>query len=147
MFLQLARPLGIVRRVAPRIQCNFHYAAVIRNAEAATSEKGKNEPHHGRRSVCHCTQWIYWLIESVKPAASRPASSVPKGTVLKGINYLKDGKDPVALDDSEYPDWLWDLLDEKKQKQKTTRPSNRQYHRKKNREAIKAMNFMKDKKT
>ncbi|CDH55475.1 hypothetical protein RO3G_15550 [Lichtheimia corymbifera JMRC:FSU:9682] len=123
MFLQLARPLGIVRRVAPRIQCNFHYAAVIRNAEA-TSEK-----------------------ESVKPASSRPASSVPKGTVLKGINYLKDGKDPVALDDSEYPDWLWDLLDEKKQKQKTTRPSNRQYHRKKNREAIKAMNFMKDKKT
>lgn len=67
--------------------------------------------------------------------------------MLKGINYLKDGKDPVALDDNEYPDWLWDLLDEKKQKQKTSKPSNRQYHRKQNRETIRAQNFMKNKKT
>ena len=83
---------------------------------------------------------------AAKPAAGRQPSSVPKGQTLTGINFLKDGKDPVALDDTEYPDWLWDLLDEKKQKQKTTKPNNRQYHRKKNREAIKAMNFMKDKK-
>ncbi|GAN10568.1 conserved hypothetical protein [Mucor ambiguus] len=76
----------------------------------------------------------------------RKPSSAPKGTVLKGIQYLKDKQDPVALDDSEYPEWLWDLLDEKKQKQKTTKPVNRQYHRKQSREAIKAMNFMKDKK-
>lgn len=65
---------------------------------------------------------------------------------MKGIQYLKDKQDPVALDDSEYPDWLWDLLDEKKLKQKATKPVNRQYHRKQSREAIKAMNFMKDKK-
>lgn len=84
---------------------------------------------------------------SVAPAPQRQPSSVPKGTVLKGINYLKDGKDPVALDDNEYPDWLWDLLDEKKQKQKTSKPSNRQYHRKQNRETIRAQNFMKNKKT
>ena len=83
---------------------------------------------------------------AAKPAAGRQPSSVAKGQTLTGINFLKDGKDPVALDDSEYPDWLWDLLDEKKQKQKTSKPNNRQYHRKKNREAIKAMNFMKDKK-
>ena len=75
------------------------------------------------------------------------ASSVPQGTVLKGINYMKEGKDPIALDDSEYPEWLWDLLDEKKQKQKSSKPSNRQYHRKQNRDAIRASNFMKDKKT
>jgi large subunit ribosomal protein L54 len=66
--------------------------------------------------------------------------------VLKGIQYLKDKPDPVALDDAEYPEWLWDLLDEKKQKQKTSKPTHRQYHRKQSREAIKAMNFMKDKK-
>ncbi|KAI7901547.1 mitochondrial ribosomal protein L37-domain-containing protein [Cokeromyces recurvatus] len=77
---------------------------------------------------------------------TRAPSSVPKGTVLKGIQYLKDKPDLMALDDSEYPDWLWDLLDEKKQKQKTAKPTNRQYHRKQNRDAIKAMNFMKDKK-
>ncbi|KAI8147101.1 mitochondrial ribosomal protein L37-domain-containing protein [Fennellomyces sp. T-0311] len=107
-----------VRRIAPRIS-QFHSATAIRNAN--TPEKDTK--------------------------AARQPSSVPKGQTLTGINFLKDGKDPVALDDNEYPDWLWDLLDEKKQKQKTTKPTNRQYHRKKNREAIKAMNFMKDKKT
>ncbi|GAA5799165.1 mitochondrial ribosomal protein L37-domain-containing protein [Helicostylum pulchrum] len=77
---------------------------------------------------------------------TKKPSSVPQGTVLKGLQFLKDGQDPVALDDSEYPEWLWDLLDEKKMKQKTKKPVNRQYHRKQSREAIKAMNFMKDKK-
>ncbi|CAO3697152.1 unnamed protein product [Umbelopsis ramanniana] len=88
--------------------------------------------------------------ESAPAAGSKKAaiaSSVPQGTVLKGINYMKEGKDPIALDDSEYPEWLWDLLDEKKQKQKSSKPSNRQYHRKQNRDAIRASNFMKDKKT
>ncbi|KAI9205097.1 mitochondrial ribosomal protein L37-domain-containing protein [Polychytrium aggregatum] len=42
-----------------------------------------------------------------------PASSCAKGTVMKGLNILKDGKDPVAKDDSEYPEWLWRLLDPK----------------------------------
>ncbi|KAF7724530.1 hypothetical protein EC973_000907 [Apophysomyces ossiformis] len=82
-----------------------------------------------------------------KTTPARKPSAAPKGTVLKGINFLKDGKDPVALDDAEYPDWLWDLLDEKKQRQKTSKSTHRQYHRKQNRDAIKAMNFMKDKKT
>ncbi|KAG0177812.1 39S ribosomal protein L37, mitochondrial [Apophysomyces sp. BC1034] len=84
---------------------------------------------------------------AAKPTSARKPSSAPKGTVLKGINFLKDGKDPVALDDAEYPDWLWDLLDEKKLKQKTSKPTHRQFHRKQNRDAIKAMNYMKDKKT
>ena len=30
---------------------------------------------------------------------------------MKGINYMKNGKDPIALEDHEYPDWLWTLLD------------------------------------
>lgn len=80
------------------------------------------------------------------PINTKKPSSVPKGTVLNGLQYLKDGQDPVALDDSEYPEWLWELLDEKKLKQKTSKPVNRQYHRKQSREAIKALNFMKDKK-
>jgi large subunit ribosomal protein L54 len=44
----------------------------------------------------------------------RSESSVAKGTVLKGINVLKAGSDPIAKDDHEYPDWLWRLLDKKK---------------------------------
>lgn len=40
-------------------------------------------------------------------------STVPAGTVLKGINYLKNKSDPVAMEDSEYPPWLWDILKSK----------------------------------
>ena len=37
-------------------------------------------------------------------------SSTPAGTPLKGLNFLKSRSDPVALEDSEYPTWLWDIL-------------------------------------
>ncbi|OMJ08813.1 54S ribosomal protein L37, mitochondrial [Smittium culicis] len=39
-------------------------------------------------------------------------SSVAKGTVLKGINYKVDQPEIIAMEDSEYPDWLWKLLDQ-----------------------------------
>jgi hypothetical protein len=37
-------------------------------------------------------------------------SSVPAGTPLKGLNYMKDKPDPLAMEDEEYPDWLWNIL-------------------------------------
>ena len=37
-------------------------------------------------------------------------SSTPAGTPLKGLNFLKSRSDPIALEDSEYPSWLWDIL-------------------------------------
>lgn len=43
-------------------------------------------------------------------------SSVPAGTPLKGLNFLKDRTDPVALADDEYPDWLWTLLSRQEKK-------------------------------
>lgn len=42
----------------------------------------------------------------------RKASCVPAGMPLKGISYLKNGSDPIAEADSEYPSWLWACLDE-----------------------------------
>ncbi len=39
-------------------------------------------------------------------------SSVPAGTPLKGLGYLKNKDPPVALEDHEYPAWLWTLLDQ-----------------------------------
>ncbi|WPG97990.1 Hypothetical protein R9X50_00077300 [Acrodontium crateriforme] len=42
-----------------------------------------------------------------------PLSSVPAGTVLKGLNFLKNKTDPVALEDAEYPAWLWKVLEKK----------------------------------
>ena len=45
-----------------------------------------------------------------------PRSSVPAGTILKGLNYFKGRDGPVAKDDSEYPSWLWGLLSPTKAK-------------------------------
>ncbi|XP_076891237.1 large ribosomal subunit protein mL54-like [Bidens hawaiensis] len=36
-----------------------------------------------------------------------------KSTTVVGANILKDGTDPKILPDSEYPEWLWHLLDKK----------------------------------
>lgn len=52
------------------------------------------------------------------PSAPKVPSSVAAGTVLKGCNVRKNGQDPVALEDSEYPQWLWDILDPAAQKAK-----------------------------
>lgn len=43
-------------------------------------------------------------------------SSVPAGTPLKGLNFMKSGSDPVALEDHEYPSWLWDILKKEEKK-------------------------------
>lgn len=45
-----------------------------------------------------------------KPKAERPPSSCPAGTKMNGLNYFKNKPDVFAKEDSEYPDWLWDLL-------------------------------------
>ncbi|WEW58575.1 hypothetical protein PRK78_004043 [Emydomyces testavorans] len=49
---------------------------------------------------------------ATKPAASsKVTSSVVAGTRLLGLNYLKNKPEVLAMDDNEYPDWLWNLLD------------------------------------
>ncbi|KAI8324788.1 hypothetical protein GQ54DRAFT_295943 [Martensiomyces pterosporus] len=72
----------------------------------------------------------------------RAPSIATHGTVLKGLNIYKDGKDPVALKDEEYPDWLWTLLDEVPEESMDERA--RQRHQRSR--AIKESNFMKSKK-
>ncbi|KZO98668.1 hypothetical protein CALVIDRAFT_535273 [Calocera viscosa TUFC12733] len=47
-----------------------------------------------------------------KPKVKAPLSSCPSGTVLAGIQYLKDAPPLVAAEDTDYPAWLWTLLDE-----------------------------------
>ncbi|GKV41318.1 hypothetical protein SLEP1_g48866 [Rubroshorea leprosula] len=46
------------------------------------------------------------------PKASTLSEEV-KSTTVVGANILKDGADPKLLPDSEYPDWLWHLLDKR----------------------------------
>lgn len=45
--------------------------------------------------------------------SNQAKSSVAAGTVLN-LKIRKNGDEPVALEDSEYPEWLWDSLDKKK---------------------------------
>lgn len=45
-------------------------------------------------------------------SAAKITSSVPAGTRLAGLNYFKNKPEVVAMEDSEYPDWLWDLLED-----------------------------------
>lgn len=50
-------------------------------------------------------------------AADAPKASIldkeVKSTTVVGANILKDGADPKILSDSEYPDWLWHLVDKR----------------------------------
>lgn len=48
-------------------------------------------------------------------AADAPKASIlskeVKSTTVVGANILKEGADPKIMADSEYPDWLWHLID------------------------------------
>lgn len=44
-------------------------------------------------------------------------SSCKAGTVLN-LKMRKSGDEPVALEDHEYPEWLWDSLDKAKMEEK-----------------------------
>ncbi|QSZ33194.1 hypothetical protein DSL72_002780 [Monilinia vaccinii-corymbosi] len=48
-----------------------------------------------------------------KKSVPLPTSSVPAGTILRGLNFLKGRDEPVALKEEEYPEWLWHCLDAK----------------------------------
>ncbi|KAI4723514.1 hypothetical protein E4T48_00065 [Aureobasidium sp. EXF-10727] len=50
---------------------------------------------------------------SAEKAAPTIKSSVTAGTPLKGLNFVKGKNDPVALEDAEYPSWLWGILKKK----------------------------------
>jgi len=48
-----------------------------------------------------------------KSATELPVSITAAGTALTGINYIKGKPDPIALEESEYPEWLWRVLEGK----------------------------------
>ncbi|KAG0042463.1 39S ribosomal protein L37, mitochondrial [Gryganskiella cystojenkinii] len=81
------------------------------------------------------------------PKVKRAASSAPEGSVLKGINFMKDGKDPLALADDAYPEWLWEINDPEVRKARVADPLDKKHHKEARRQAIKADNFIRDRKT
>ncbi|OLY78478.1 54S ribosomal protein L37, mitochondrial [Smittium mucronatum] len=69
-------------------------------------------------------------------------SSVPKGMALKGLNFKADQPEILALDDSEYPPWLWTLLEPTTDENIT----DKALHKRENKKLIKQSNFLKSKK-
>ncbi|KIW22569.1 uncharacterized protein PV07_10854 [Cladophialophora immunda] len=44
----------------------------------------------------------------------KPKSSIPGGKELRGLGYTKAKPKVLAMEDDEYPEWLWKLLDQKR---------------------------------
>ncbi|CAE6411038.1 unnamed protein product [Rhizoctonia solani] len=101
---------------------------------------------HAYRHRCQ-TLGIRFSSSSAENATSAPTaapskaaiSSCPASTNLSGLTWLKGQPPVLALEDSEYPGWLWTLLDEKKPGDGTSKAERR----KQNRDKIKLQNFMK----
>lgn len=56
------------------------------------------------------------LVRSFATSTRLSQSSCKAGTVLN-LKIRKSGNEPVALEDSEYPEWLWDMLNKEKKEQ------------------------------
>jgi large subunit ribosomal protein L54 len=48
--------------------------------------------------------------KAAKKVERHPSSCEP-GAKLIGLNYFKNKPDLIAMEDEEYPEWLWTLLD------------------------------------
>ena len=77
----------------------------------------------------------YSVIQAdVRRKKDKVKSICEAGTVMKGLNIMKSGTDPVALPEEEYPPFLWTLLE-------TDNIGDRKEARKANRAQIKRKNF------
>ncbi|CAH6722285.1 54S ribosomal protein L37, mitochondrial [[Candida] jaroonii] len=56
------------------------------------------------------------IVRSFATSTRLSQSSCKAGTVLN-LKIRKSGNEPVALEDSEYPEWLWDMLNKDKKEQ------------------------------
>ncbi|KAI9013103.1 mitochondrial ribosomal protein L37-domain-containing protein [Gaertneriomyces semiglobifer] len=82
-------------------------------------------------------------VETTKNLGPPQPSSCPPGTVMTGLNIMKNGKDPVALADDAYPDWLWSLLEPKKSEWSPEEQLSQKYLRTVTKDKIKANSLAK----
>lgn len=84
------------------------------------------------------------LLQQEKAIISGIKSLCPAGTPLN-LQIKKSGKEITALEDSEYPEWLWTVLDQKAQEKKLSEDPlklRKKQMRKANRKHIKQNNFL-----
>ncbi|KZL70139.1 ribosomal protein subunit L37, partial [Colletotrichum tofieldiae] len=112
----LRRASALPRLQAPRAAAvlairPFSLSAPSRNAAAAADDGTKTK-------ATEVPPNLSTLKHDAPPP--EPISSCPAGTVLNGLNYFKGRTDPVALRDEEYPEWLWTVLESKKETVEST---------------------------
>ncbi|KAF2118466.1 mitochondrial ribosomal protein L37-domain-containing protein [Lophiotrema nucula] len=98
-------------------------APVNTTATSPAPRQDSGSPSHSRpaaTSTSAAQPFSEPLTPSAKPEKPKQTpivkSSVPAGTPLKGLNFLKNKEDPIAMADDEYPSWLWDILKSQEKK-------------------------------
>ncbi|KAH7123761.1 mitochondrial ribosomal protein L37-domain-containing protein [Dendryphion nanum] len=116
-------------RVLPQAHRSLSTTSSLLNATPITSAS-QPAPRQGSPSSSHTppaatsTSAAQPFSAPLTPSPPKPApksqplvkSSMPAGTPLKGINFEKNKTDPIALEDHEYPDWLWTVLERQEKK-------------------------------
>lgn len=100
-----------------------------------------------RLSASSLRQTVRFYASDAPASAKKPSieSIAPAGTVLKGLNIRKKGTDVIALKEEEYPEWLWEVLDDRVQAKKLEQNPDAAAHKSRratNRQKIKGDNFL-----
>ncbi|KAK6501750.1 hypothetical protein TWF481_009577 [Arthrobotrys musiformis] len=96
------------------IQCTFRHG--FRSTRAIAPRLSVPLIIPGRRFISTSTPSPKEKTSDAPATTEKPkvVSMTPAGTVMKGINFNKKLKDPIALPDEEYPAWLWTVLEDRR---------------------------------
>ncbi|KAI1640526.1 mitochondrial ribosomal protein L37-domain-containing protein [Biscogniauxia mediterranea] len=107
-----ALALPVRRSTIAAVVRPFSSTLANRSAAAPTPASPEPEPEPATSDAAQPPPPSFGTADSAEGAAPKAAlSSCPEGSILVGLNYFKNRTDPVALADSEYPEWLWRCLD------------------------------------
>ena len=136
-----SRPMSLLRTL-PRFRlANACWQSRRLYATNETPSK-KPEPEDDLSECMHAFPTMRAL--TVSQTSQDPAKSCcPDGTVLVGLNWLKDQEAVTAKPDDAYPEWLWKILEPKPiPKDGPGGKGERVLMRKQNRARIREQNFM-----
>ncbi|KAF2739299.1 hypothetical protein EJ04DRAFT_540924 [Polyplosphaeria fusca] len=94
----------------------------LRNTTAAAPAAGKGDARTSPAATSTSAAQPFNEPLTPSPKKEQPKqlpvikSSIPAGTPLKGLNFIKNQADPVAMEDHEYPSWLWEILKSQEKK-------------------------------
>ncbi|KAI1329656.1 mitochondrial ribosomal protein L37-domain-containing protein [Xylariaceae sp. FL0255] len=108
-----ARTLPIRTTTTNLTSRSISLTATRQNA-TPTDTPASSDPTAAAADAASTTTTTTTTTEAGAGAGANNISTCIEGTVLKGLNYFKNRTDPVALEDSSYPPWLWQCLEVQK---------------------------------